>query len=85
MSGNLRDLFRVAYRLLAARCDPLEPLAPEDSVEYALEGAEPPSDEGGAYLARAVARAFALSHPLDPLLRPGVRLSTEEFDREFKV
>ncbi|MCA9713253.1 MAG: sigma 54-interacting transcriptional regulator [Myxococcales bacterium] len=34
---NVRDLFRVAYRLLAARADSDAPLQPRAAVEYALE------------------------------------------------
>lgn len=85
LPGNLRDIFRVAYRLLAARCDPLEPLPVEEGVAYALEGTEPPAHHTGTHLARAVARAFALSQPLDGLLQSGVRLSTEGLERELKL
>src|SRR5207249_4685132 len=36
LPGNLRDLFRLAYRILGARSDPHEPLPPERAVEYGL-------------------------------------------------
>jgi DNA-binding NtrC family response regulator len=86
LPGNLRDLFCVAYRLLAARSDPHEPLAVEDAVTYALaelEGGGPADEEVDQ--ARAVAQAFALSQPIDPLLSPGVRLSTVDLERELKL
>jgi DNA-binding NtrC family response regulator len=85
LPGNLRDLFHVAYRLLAARNDPEEPLAPEEAVTYALEGDGPGSHPGEEVdLPREVARAFALSQPLDSLLRPGTRLLTRELDEVLK-
>lgn len=37
LPGNLRDLFRVAWRYLAARADDLEPLPPREAIVYALE------------------------------------------------
>jgi DNA-binding NtrC family response regulator len=86
LPGNLRDLLCVAYRLLAARSDPHEPLSVEDAVSYALAEL----DAGGSVdeevdLAREVAHAFALSQPLGAVLRPGVRLSMEDLDRELKL
>lgn len=86
LPGNLRDLLCVAYRLLAARSDPHEPLIVEDAVSYALAELE----AGGSVdeevdLAREVAHAFALSQPLGAVLRPGVRLSTEDLERELKL
>ncbi|KFA90328.1 sigma 54-interacting transcriptional regulator [Archangium violaceum] len=84
LPGNLRDLFSVAYRLIAARCDAYEPLSPGDAMEYALEEFEAgssPTEE--AALLRDVAQAFALSQPLDPLLRPGTRLPTRKLNKEL--
>ncbi len=75
LPGNLRDLFRVAWRFLAARADDQAPLTVADAVDDALTAlaseAEPASDN-----ARTFARAFAdcstlptqlVEHgPLDP-------------------
>lgn len=36
LPGNLRDLFRIAYSLLAARADPVKPLSADDAVEVGL-------------------------------------------------
>ncbi len=86
LPGNLRDLFRVAYQLLAARCDPHEPLNVESAVNYALAELE----AGGAEdedleLPREVARSFALAQPLEAVLRPGTRLGTKTLELELKL
>ncbi|MGK3982514.1 sigma 54-interacting transcriptional regulator [Sorangium sp. So ce136] len=87
LPGNIRDLFRVAYRLLSARSDPHEPLAPADAVDYAVEGLGLLGRSGEADVdqPRAVARAYAASEPLDPVLPPGTRLATATLDRNLKT
>ncbi|HZI04383.1 MAG TPA: sigma 54-interacting transcriptional regulator, partial [Archangium sp.] len=85
LPGNLRDLFGIAYRLIAARCDAFEPLSPQDAVAYALEEFEAGqgSNEETALL-REVAQAFALSQPLDGVLRPGgMPLSTRKLKKDL--
>lgn len=83
LPGNIRDLFRVAYRLLAGRSDPFDPLSPEDAATYALDGLgasqEPTIDQP-----RAVARAFAEGAPLDAALGPSDRLDKTALDRELE-
>jgi DNA-binding NtrC family response regulator len=37
LPGNMRDLFRLAYRVLAAGSDTYEPMPQKDAVEYGLE------------------------------------------------
>ncbi len=62
LPGNLRDLFRVAWRFLAARADDHAPLTVAAAVDDALTAltgeSDPTSDR-----ARAFARAFADSQP----------------------
>lgn len=82
---NLRDLLRIAYHVLAARTDAIEPLSPAEAVEYALrclEAAGDTSDEGGNQ-ARALARRFANNEPLDEVLATGA-LNTDEVLAEIK-
>lgn len=87
LPGNLRDLFRVAYRVLAARNDADEPLAPADAVEYGLEtlidrsagDSRPPS------ISIALARAFSSGSPIDDLLEPGGQLATSEIIADFRA
>ena len=85
LPGNMRDLFRVAYRILAARSDAYDPLSPKDAVDYGLEalsGFAPPSSE--ADISRLVARAFADSEPLDTLVKQVGRLDTKKVERDLK-
>jgi DNA-binding NtrC family response regulator len=78
LPGNLRDLLRVAYHLVAARSDDLEPLSPAASVEYALAALRS-QDETGSSRDRAqlVALAFAEDQPLDGVMGCG-QLPTDE-------
>lgn len=65
LPGNIRDLFRVAYRLLAIRTDDLEPVPISEAVEYALGALD--AVEGSAESpSHQLARAFADRRPLDP-------------------
>lgn len=85
LPGNLRDLFRVAYRAIAARGDTHEPLSMSASIEYALEGLR--SDEPSSIaddLPRAVARAFAASSGLDDVMAGGQPLPTRAIERGLK-
>lgn len=85
LPGNLRDLYRVAYRLLAALADPKAPLAPGEAVDFALAGLEQAAGAGAAEaLSRSAARAFADAQPLSAILPEGVRLPTEEILRDFR-
>lgn len=69
LPGNLRDLFRVAYRLAAtgiAVDDDVAAMNADDAIAYALAalGADQGAEES---LPRSVARQFADDLPLDPL------------------
>ena len=84
LPGNMRDLFRVAYRILAARNDADEPLAPADAVAYGLEalsGFATSSSEGS--ISQSVARAFADKVPLNALVEEGP-LDTKAVERDLK-
>lgn len=83
LPGNVRDLFRVAWRFLAARADDDAPLTIREATDYALEALE-----GGQALAGSaqgsLARAFADAHPIDPALLDGGPLDPEALISAFK-
>lgn len=82
LAGNVRDLFRVAYRLLAATGDPDDPMRGNDAVEYTMAGlsAEAPT---GDHPSLALARAFADRRPIDPLLAQGP-IRAKDLERDLK-
>ena len=83
LPGNLRDLLRVAHRILASRSDPHESLQPAEAVEYGLgclAGSEPEGD-----LVRSVAACFARHQPLDPILARAGRLQTQDVIKELQM
>jgi DNA-binding NtrC family response regulator len=87
LPGNLRDLFRVAYRILAARHDAAAPLPPAEAVEYGLEilGGSATGERTSASMSRVLARAFSAGSPIDALLEPGVRLQTAELFTDMRA
>jgi DNA-binding NtrC family response regulator len=87
LPGNLRDLFRVAFHILAALSDPLEPFEPEKAVEYGLRTLETCHKSGGdaSRISRAVARAFAESSSLDAVLELVDRIPTKSVERDLKA
>ena len=78
LPGNLRDLFRVAYRVLAARNDIEEPMSPADAVLYGVGalGDSVSRTSTQATLARSVADAFARDAPINGLIHDGSVLNT---------
>lgn len=82
LPGNLRDLFRVAWRFLAARSDDLEPLPPGDAAEDALRALDDARPSSLSHFetrdpARAAAAAFARGACLpDTLVRDAPFSST---------
>lgn len=84
LPGNLRDLFRVAWHLLAGLEAPeeLRP-SPEEAVTHALERAlcAPVSEQ--AVRARAVCQAFADQKPLESVLPPDSMLDVDMLEREL--
>jgi transcriptional regulator with AAA-type ATPase domain len=61
LPGNLRDLFRIAYRTVAARADAHAPLYPGDAVDYGLLAlAEVGNSIGGNDLAEGGSRVCVI-------------------------
>ena len=86
LPGNLRDLFRVAYRIIAARVDCHSPLSLADALDYGLAGVEGvPSQLGADALPKAVALAFAGSTSLEPLIASGESVDTKMIEKAFKA
>jgi len=87
LPGNLRDLFQLAYYILAGRSDPLEPLSPSDAVEYGLDKFRKASDMEDATedVAREVARCFSSGESLDVLLKKNDKLCTSVVEQEMKA
>jgi DNA-binding NtrC family response regulator len=85
LPGNMRDLFRVAYRIVAARGDVHAPLSPADAVEYGLlalsDGITPATES----TSRAVARSFADATPLDQLVAKVGLISTKDLNRDLRA
>ncbi|HZH14081.1 MAG TPA: sigma 54-interacting transcriptional regulator [Archangium sp.] len=67
LPGNLRDLLRLAYRLVAELGDPECHRAPAECVELALTSLTAPVSAPRS-LERALAAAFARNEPLDTVL-----------------
>lgn len=84
LPGNMRDLFRVAYRIVAARCDAHDPLSPRNAVEYGLTALSEAASPGKDTPSRAVARSFADSTPLDHILEIAGRISTKDIERDLR-
>ena len=84
LPGNMRDLLRVAYRILAAGSDAVDPLSPEDAVNYGLEELSGSASGSEASVSRSVARAFAEAEPLGAIVRQVGSLRTEAVLRDLK-
>jgi DNA-binding NtrC family response regulator len=84
LPGNLRDLFQVAYRLLAALSDTERPMSPAASVDYSLEALEAPVPAPTEAFVRQVAAAFARGAPLDSLIGLDQPLPTKVVERSLK-
>ena len=86
LPGNLRDLFKLAYRLIAAQTDVHEPLSPEAAVMYGLESlneCDPPALDDD--MARRVAKAFADRTSLGPAIETFGQIQTKAIDHSFKA
>jgi transcriptional regulator with AAA-type ATPase domain len=84
LPGNVRDLFRVAWRFLAARADDDAPLTVRDAVDYALQALDGGVPDAQGALSRALARAFADRRPLDATLLEDGPLDPEGLMADFK-
>ena len=85
LPGNMRDLFRVAYRIVAARGDAHEPLSPADAVEYGLTALSEVTTPAADTTARAIARSFAEAAPLDRIVSVVGRISVKELERDLRA
>ena len=87
LNGNLRDLFRVAYRILAARNDVDTPLSPSEAVEYGLHalGGSSSGSEGHESVSKAVAAAYSNGSAIDELLPPAGRILTSDGIADFRT
>lgn len=81
LPGNLRDLFRVAYRLIAATVEvdaDVQPLPPEERVAFALDAGLRRPENRQEETARRVAEAFVQNEGLDALVSAEHPLATDE-------
>jgi DNA-binding NtrC family response regulator len=80
LPGNLRDFFRVAYRILAARNDVDASLSAAEAVECGLDALRDSSagEAGAASTSKALAGAFSGGRPIDDLLLSDGRIETAE-------
>lgn len=89
LKGNFRDLYRVAFRLIAARSDAALAADPGACLEEALAALEPVIPDAGAPpgrdLSRRVAAAFAADRPLGEVLAGRGTLDSRRLERELKV
>lgn len=87
LPGNLRDLFRVAYRILAARNDVDAPMPPAEAVEYGLEVllGPPVGEVRATSMSMALARAFSSGNSIDDLLHPGGQIVTAKVLADFRA
>lgn len=82
LPGNLRDLYRVAYWIMAG----LNDMSTDEAVDYGLAAL---ATEGRGKVSlgqrsKAVAECFVVGEPLDKVLRPGERLDYKALDRDMK-
>ncbi len=84
LPGNVRDLFRVAWRFLAARADDDAPLTVRDAVDYALQALDGGAPDAEGAVTRTLARAFADRLPIDAALLDDGPLDPEALIAEFK-
>ena len=86
LPGNLRDLFRVAYHLVAACLDEPIPDAGQDTVAYALKHGltQRATAVSEPDVARTVAAAFAAAEPLDHLVSKTQPLATKTVERALR-
>ncbi len=82
--GNLRDLLRLAYRLVAHLGDPEHGRDPSQCVELALASLGSPASSDTTEQIRAVAAAFSRNEPLDAVLPTGTRLQLDAIEVGLK-
>lgn len=85
LPGNLRDLFRVAYRILAARNDTDDPLPPADAVMYGIESMTDSAGLTNVSTSRAVAAAFAHGTVIDDVVVANGTVCTADILADIKA
>lgn len=83
LQGNMRDLFVVAYRMIAALADEVEPVSTEEAAEYGLEGLPYRSnivDE----VNKGIMNCFANGDPLDFWIKSQGNLDTKALFAEVR-
>ena len=85
LPGNMRDLFRVAYRLIASVNDESDPLTNNMATEYALAGlGQTESSPLTRSQAHAIASVFSRSEALSTIIGPSELVRTCELDVALK-
>lgn len=86
LRGNLRDLFRVAFRILAGIHDIHEPLNEVDAVNYGLAALQDkyPEQYDQRTMSKSIANAFSNNSPLDDLIIDGKAINTAEAISEYR-
>ncbi len=84
LPGNMRDLFRVAYRIIAARGDVYSPMSQSDAVEYGLQALSDAASSEEAPVSKSICRAFYKSEPLDVVIDSAGRISTRDLENELR-
>jgi DNA-binding NtrC family response regulator len=85
LPGNMRDLFRVAYRVIAARGDVFSPMSPSDSVDYGLQALSSRGDSVESSVSKSICRAFYKSEPIDGVIAAAGSISTRDLERELRA
>lgn len=85
LPGNLRDLFRVAYRILAARNDTDDPMSPADAVSYGIEGVTGAAGPKSVSTSRAVAAAFVHGAVIDDVVESNGTVCTTDILADLKA
>lgn len=84
LPGNVRDLYRVAYRFLAARADDEAPLIPREAIDHALEALDGGAPDLAGATSRGLARAFAERVPLTSAALVDGPLDPDRVMEEFR-
>jgi len=84
LPGNVRDLFSIAWRFLAARSDDDAPLTVREAVDYALDALDSKSPDVERAGARALVRTFADQRSIDASLLEDGPLDPERLIMDFK-
>jgi DNA-binding NtrC family response regulator len=84
LMGNLRDLFRVAYRMLAAQSNIDQPMMASDAVMYGLKALDSRDIQAHQSVAQSIAAAFASGASIDDLVKDGEMIETSYILAEVK-